>query len=126
MSNLGWYQKMTVAAKKVNGPMNLFLLVAGGGYVVGRSCEVIGKAAYKKIKELRKPKALEVKEYVVDGIYSSEDGLELKFGDRFIVLEQLECAALISKIGDDNNPYIIPISVLHGISDEKQSDLFDN
>ena len=31
MSNLGWYQVMTTAAKKVGGPRNLFLLTLGAG-----------------------------------------------------------------------------------------------
>ena len=31
MSNLGWYQVMTTAAKKVGGPRNLLLLTLGAG-----------------------------------------------------------------------------------------------
>lgn len=39
VSNLGLYQKITTYSKKVSGPVNFLLLVAGGGYVVGRIIE---------------------------------------------------------------------------------------
>lgn len=34
MSNLGLYQKITTYSKKVGGPINFLLFVAGGGYGV--------------------------------------------------------------------------------------------
>ena len=35
MSNLGGYQKLTTFAKKVGGPGNLVVLIAGSGVAVG-------------------------------------------------------------------------------------------
>ena len=45
MSNLGWYQKITTAAKRVGGPKNLILLIGVGGYGILR----LGEAGTKKL-----------------------------------------------------------------------------
>lgn len=47
MSNLGMYQRMTVVAKKVGGPINLALLFGAGmffsGFMLCKFCEVLKK-----------------------------------------------------------------------------------
>ena len=48
MSNLGGYQKLTTFAKKVGGPGNLVVLIAGSGVAVGAE----GRIACQKGKEL--------------------------------------------------------------------------
>lgn len=50
MSNLGLYQKITTYSKKVGRPINFLLLVAGGGYGVGK---IIEKAQTIPILSLR-------------------------------------------------------------------------
>lgn len=116
MSNLGLYQMMTTAAKKVKGPLNLFFLTAGGGYVFGKICERGGKIVYKKLKQVHQRNNVSKKAYDVNGIYSSEDGLELTFGDKYVVLERDGESVLIEKLGDTNNPYVVPTTILQGIS----------
>ena len=49
MSNLGWYQVMTTAAKKVGGPLKLAGLVLGSGIVIGGGTVLGGQAVAKKI-----------------------------------------------------------------------------
>ena len=49
MSNLGWYQVMTTAAKKIGGPLKLAGLVWGSGIVIGGGTVLGGQAVAKKI-----------------------------------------------------------------------------
>lgn len=113
MSNLGAYQTMTVWAKKVGGPTNLVVILLGTGYVIGKFCEV----GVEKIRCLNQQNRYVGKVFNVDGIYSSEDGLELSFGDKYEVLEQDGEAVLIEKVGDANNPYMVSAEILKKSSD---------
>lgn len=48
MSNLGGYQKLTTFAKRVGGPGNLVVLIAGSGVAVGAIAVKAGELAVKK------------------------------------------------------------------------------
>ena len=47
MGNLGWYQVMVVAAKRVGGPLQLGALLVGGGAALGAA----GLKAVQTVKE---------------------------------------------------------------------------
>ena len=84
MSNLGWYQVMTTAAKKVGGPKNLFLLTLGAGGAIYKCGEVIVKKAYRTVKSLTdKAEMSQVYKVIADG----KDGknLMLNVGDTYRV-----------------------------------------
>ena len=51
MSNLGAYQWLTTAAKKVGGPKNLVGIIAGTGAVAGVAVYKGGEIVVKKIKK---------------------------------------------------------------------------
>lgn len=123
MSNLGAYQWLTTAAKKVGGPKNLVGIIAGTGAVAGVAVYKGGEIVVKKIK--KKMNTEELQETSDTIIYSvtaegvSNEGLEFKIGDQFRVLEIDKDAVLIEKIGDDNNPYFVSEELLKNISNYK-------
>ena len=51
MSNLGAYQWLTTVAKKVGGPKNLVLIIAGTGAAVYKGSEIVVKKTVKEIKK---------------------------------------------------------------------------
>lgn len=120
MSNLGAYQWLTTTAKKVGGPKNLALIIAGTGAVVYKGSEVAVKKAVKKIKKRTSKHALsemtDTNIYTVSVDGMSNEGLELKAGAQFRVLETDKDAVLIELIGDDNNPYFVSAELLRSIS----------
>lgn len=117
MGNLGWYQKITTWSKKVGGPQNLLLLVAAGGYGLGKGIEVVGKKLIKRNKEKKLSKNTAI--YRVCKSCIDNNGVEFCVGDAFKVLETDGTAILIEKIGDDNNPYFVDKNLLSEISDYK-------
>ena len=122
MSDLGAYQTMTVWTKKVGGPISLGMIFVGTGCVIGNVCNTGIRHVIKKMKGLRQKERGVKKEFDVYGIYSSEDGLELSFGDKFEVLDQDGEAVLIKKVGDFNNPYIVPSEIIKQLSDFDKED----
>lgn len=120
MSNLGWYQVITTIAKKVGGPKNLLLLVAGGGAVLGSGATAGVVAIKNKVTdELEKKKQIEASAvvYTVNKEKTSNEGLLFKLGDQFKLLEKDGDAGLIERIGDNNNPYFVSLKFLSSISD---------
>lgn len=116
MSNLGLYQILTTASKKVGGPLNLVAMIFGGGIVVGAGGnEIRNRAAKKKIAKKKEAKKSIV--YKVNTEGKSNEGLLFKVGDTFKVLDVDGDAALIVKIGDSNNPYFVSAEFLKSISD---------
>lgn len=117
MSNLGGYQVITTFCKKVGGPLAFVLVVAGSGYAILRSVEAGGKIVYKKIKDIKAKNSSEIKEFTVhtDGV--DNQGLSFKTGDKIRVLEAVDDAILIEKVGDNNNPYFVSSDFLKTISD---------
>lgn len=124
MSNLGDYQKMTIMAKKVGGPKNLAVIIAGAGAVASVALYKGGEIVKEKVRKKKNKEKLKetsdsiVYSITVDGV--SDDGLEFKIGDQFRVLETDKDAVLIEKIGDDNNPYFVSVEFLEMISNYKR------
>lgn len=118
MSNLGLYQTMTTAAKKVGGPVNFLLLVGTAGYGVFRLGEAGIKKLVKTVKVHAEHKKLEEsKQYVVHSTGESNEGLRFNVGDTYRVLEVDKDAVLIEKIGASDNPYFVSAELLRDISD---------
>ena len=124
MSNLGDYQRMTILAKKVGGPKNLAVIIAGAGAVASVALYKGGEIVKEKVrKKKNKEKLKETSDSIVYSITVdrvSDDGLEFKIGDQFRVLETVKNAVLIEKIGDDNNPYFVSVEFLEMISNYKR------
>lgn len=124
MSNLGDYQRMTILAKKVGGPKNLAVIIAGEGAVASVALYKGGEIVKEKVRKKKNKEKLKetsdsiVYSITVDGV--SDDGLEFKIGDQFRVLETVKNAVLIEKIGDDNNPYFVSVEFLEMISNYKR------
>lgn len=120
MSNLGWYQVMSTTAKKVGGPLKLVGLVLGSGIVIGGSTVLGGQAAAKKLVKKLDEKKREAASAVIYKVHTegrSNEGLLFSVDDTFKVLEIDGDAALIEKIGDENNPYYVSARFLRRISD---------
>lgn len=118
MSNLGLYQKMTTWAKKVGGPVQLFGIVAVGGYCVLRTVEAGGKTIIKTVKKHMDSSVKNSTDiYTIHSDEITDDGIHFKLGDKFRILEIVDEGALIEKINDENNPYFVSISFLKLISD---------
>lgn len=115
MGNLGLYQAMTTAAKKVGGPKAFLAIVGIGGYAVIRSVEAGVTAVAKEIGKQRNKS----KTFHVHTGGKSNEGLEFNIGDEFHVLERDKDAVLIEKIGEENNPYFVSYDLLKSISDYK-------
>ena len=116
MSNLGWYQVMTTAAKKVGGPQNLFLLTLSAGGVLYKGSEVAIKQVVKKVKNLnKKPEA--IKTYTATANGKGSKDLILNIGDTYRILETDGESVLMEKIGDSNNPYFVSADFLRSVSD---------
>lgn len=123
MSNLGAYQWMTTAAKKVGGPGNLLLLAGTAGAVLYKGGETVVKQCIKTVKVNKSIKsATEAKGdlYKVTSTGISNEGLEFAVGDQFRVLEADGDSVLIEKIGNENNPYFVSAELLRKISDYKE------
>lgn len=116
MSNLGLYQKMTIYAKKVGGPINFLLLIASCGYGVGKMIEGGIKKSVKIIKNHSNDKT-SIKLHHVHSECTCSGGVNFKTGDSYIILERDKDAVLIEKIGDTNNPYFVSVDLLRSISD---------
>ena len=115
---------MTIVAKKVGGPKNLAVIIAGAGAVASVALYKGGKIVAEKVRKKKNKEKLKetsdsiVYSVTVDGV--SDDGLEFKIGDQFRVLETDKDAVLIEKIGDDNNPYFVSVDFLEMISNYKR------
>lgn len=120
MSNLGLYQTMTTLAKKVGGPKNLILIVAGVGYLILRTGEAVSKKLFKKVKNKisGKRKMSGYTEIIFEVTSDGEDssGLTFHVGDKYKVLESDDDSILIEKFGDANNPYFLSRDFLISIS----------
>ena len=119
MSNLGGYQVLTTAAKKLGGPGLLVVAIAGTGYVVFRLLEEGGKTVYKKVKKKKIQKDEMIQEYIVKKDKIDPQGKEFKKGDIIRILDTVDDGFLIEIVGDKNNPYIVSYDFLKDITDFK-------
>lgn len=116
MGNLGLYQGMTWLAKRVGGPVVLFLITAVVGYVTGRASEAGIITAYKKLK---KKLGSKIKSYDITSCGKDNNGLEFNIGDKILVLEYDGDAVLIELIGNTDNPHFVSGEFLQSISNFK-------
>ena len=119
MSNLGQYQWLTTASKKVGGPLNLLAIIGGGCLAVGGTVGSVIANKYRDIKEKKELKTL--------GTYSVTKDAEikkikliLKTGDQIAILAADNDSILIVKNGDKDNPYFVFTDFLMGCSDYKR------
>jgi len=125
MSNLGWYQILTTAAKAVGGPKKLVGLLIAGGAVVGTAIGTGGTLLTQKVISTRrikkKTKTITYLEngkvFTVSTEYSGKNGLELRVGDQYKVLSRDADAILIEIIGNEDNPHLVSDEFLRKISD---------
>ncbi len=124
MSNLGAYQWLTTAAKKVGGPKIFVGIIAGTGAVAGvtiyKGGEIVVRKIKKKTNKHELPETSDTIIYSVTADGVSNEGLEFKIGDQFRVLEKDKDIILIEKIGDDNNPYYVLEELLKNVSNYKR------
>ena len=108
MSNLGAYQWITSASKKVGGPINLLLLTGAVGATAGisiyKACEIGVKKCAKAIKSHqaamnRNSESQQILYSVIQPGVSNE-GIEFPAGSQYHVLETDGDSVLIEKIGD--------------------------
>lgn len=127
MSNLGAYQWITSASKKVGGPINLLLLTGAAGATAGIAIYKVCEAGMKKcVKTIQSHQSTADKDWksrhnlhsvIKPGI--SNEGIEFFVGSQYRVLETDGDSVLIEKIGDDNNPYFVSAEFLQTISNYK-------
>ena len=123
MSNLGHYQVITTLSKRIGGPYRLL----GAVLVTGVTLGIVGVKAHDRIKKNSANKleghdekklpdpTIKLYEIHSDGV--SNEGLILKKGSKYKVLETDGESILIELIGDENNPYYVSRSLLNQISD---------
>lgn len=121
MSNLGAYQWITSASKKVGGPVNLLLLTGAAGAAIYKASEIGVKNGIRAFLAYQDPPTVwrvvkrNVYSVTADGV--SNEGVEFHMGTKFKVLEKDGDSILIEKIGDNNNPYFVSAEFLRTISD---------
>ena len=118
MSNLGWYQWITTASKKVGGPLKFLSLIGGTCLAVGGVAGSIVTNKYRDIKEKKELKTLGTFSVTKDAEIKKIK-LTLKVGDKITILAADDDSILIAKNGDQNNPYFVSSEFLKGCSDYK-------
>lgn len=127
MSNLGGYQRIVTASKKVGGPGILVGLIFFVGSIAALTVEhsAIGKQAVRlktnvfdwasrEAKTMRKKRRAGTKIYRLKESTKCADGVALGKNDEFRVLAEAGEAVLIEILGRANNPHIIARSNLTG------------
>lgn len=113
MSNLGLYQIITTAAKKVHGPKNLITITLVIGYLAIRPIEAGVKKGIALIKK-PKSKSSELPDLwlTVLNTVTDEQGLILLKDSEIKILANNKDAILIAVAGDDNSPYFVSLDFL--------------
>ena len=124
MSNLGLYQLMTTAAKRVGGPIGLVASILSVGIGVGAGAGFyLGRKTARPKPNGDEPATETTTESVFTVTTDGEDGnLKFRVGDHFRVLERDGDAVLIEVLGDATNPYFVSADLLRAISDYPQPD----
>ncbi len=127
MSNLGDYQKMTTAAKKVGGPKELASYFLVAGFVGGLAVQKLSSTVWPKVKSRLGPKTKRTvktkRAQVATGQMfkvtsdGGEGGAVLHVGDRYRVLESDGDAILIAVVGDSSSPYFVSRAFLCSVSE---------
>ncbi|MEW2624787.1 hypothetical protein [Streptomyces sp. NPDC048106] len=117
MGNLGDYQWMTTAAKRVGGPKMLLAGIGGLGYLTVRGVEAGGTAAYKKLRSLFEKKIESASDRLFTVTADGDDGLTVRVGNEILVLKDVGEAVLIEVIGGQDNPYMVSPTFLASVCD---------
>jgi hypothetical protein len=121
MGNLGGYQAVTTIIKSLGGPTKAAVLVLGGTFLAGGAAYAGGQklvtAVNSAINKRSVPCATKGRlfEVVCDG--EDGNGLRLRAGDEYRVLECDADAILIEVLGDPDSPYFVSSGFLRTISD---------
>lgn len=125
MSNLGLYQWMVQASKKVGGPAKFMGILIGVGFAGGTLVTKGSEAAARKIKTRKKTDRLydTDKLYTVHELSWDDHGHMFNVGDKFRILEyDIPSDMLMVKvIGDSDNPYCVSADLMDEISDFKKN-----
>ncbi len=116
MSNLGAYQTMTTISKKVGGPYNLAGILVGAGVAFGVVATNGARFISDKVKEKKKIGRKDIVEYTVFKEATTNEGIKLKKGYKFNVLERDGDAVLVNILDIDNNPYFVSLNLLKSVS----------
>jgi hypothetical protein len=114
MGNLGGYQAVTTIIKSLGGPTKAAVLVLGGTFLAGGAAYAGGQKLVNKrsVPCATKGRLFEV---VCDG--EDGNGLRLRAGDEYRVLECDADAIIIEVLGDPDSPYFVSSGFLRTISD---------
>ena len=124
MSNLGGYQAVTTAIKRLGGPTQAAVIavsvVGVGGYMVLRSGEAGMKKAITALKTgfAKRNAPCTAKDQVFEVVSDGEDGsgLRLRVGDEYRVMECDGDAIQIEVLGGADNPYFVSAEFLRSVS----------
>ena len=109
-NNLGLYKSSVEWMKKTGGPLAFLSLVMLGGYAIIRPLEAGGRKIISLHKNKNQAKVFE------DEFLFTENGnygkLQFSKKDSFHILLMDDDMALIEKVGDNNNPYIVAVDFL--------------
>ena len=111
MSNLGWYQWITTASKKVGGPLNLLAIIGGSCLAVGGTVGSVITNKYRDIKDKKELNSL-VTYFVTKDVENQILKLVLKTGDQIAILASDDDSVLIVNNGDKDNPYFVSANFL--------------
>lgn len=124
MSNLGGYQTIVQTVKALGGPKKATAIavpaVAVAGYGILRSVEagvkgVIASRGAIAQRHTPYPARNQLFEVTCDG--ADGDGLELRTGDQYRVLEGDADAICIEVLGSQSNPHFVSDAFLSAVSD---------
>lgn len=118
MSNLGWYQWITTASKRVGGPLKFLSLIGGTCLAVGGVAGCIVTNKYRDTKEKKELKTLGTFSVTKD-VEIPQIKLTLKVGDKITVLASDDDSILIAKNGDQKSPYFVSSDFLKECTDYK-------
>lgn len=117
MSNLGGYQTIVEAVKRLGGPVKALTIVVGGSFTLGAAAYAGGQKVVGKVRDKREEKARRIQTYVVTADGEDDQGLKLSVGDEYRVLERDDDAVLVEAVGRNGNPYMVSADFLRSISD---------
>jgi hypothetical protein len=130
MSNLGGYRNATMVMKALGGPkaavaiIGSGLLILGGGLYAG--VEVLVKTVGPKLRKRAVPCPHRGQFFIVAADGDSGDGLSLRAGENYRLIECDGDAVIVEVIGRDDNPHAVSgafLSTISGYPSAGQSDV---
>ena len=132
VGNLGGYQLITMAIKRLGGPTkaavkvgSAFTALLGGAYVLGEKngekkaiAKMRGQAKGVKLVpvDMGPSKSNPSADYLVAKDATSSDGTSFATGDKLRVMDSDGDAVMVERIGDENSPYWVSRDFLESIS----------